>query len=120
MLKHYDKAIMIMHQFATDKYFLHELLFHHLRNKNVKKVGGEDKKGKFLLKIITLAFLRSVLCKRLGGQRSGQRQHILISLLRELVGVNCVVVTATVYVLLGYRKPKVKCVSMNLQEKGLN
>lgn len=56
---------MITHQFATDEYFLHERLFHHLRKK-AKKVRGEDKKGIFKLKIITLAFLRCVLCKKLG------------------------------------------------------
>lgn len=44
VLKHYDKAIMIVHQFAMDEYFLYEVLFHHFRKKKGGEGGGEDKK----------------------------------------------------------------------------
>lgn len=49
MLKHYDKAVMIMHQFAMDEYFLYEVLFHHFRKKRKREGGGEGKKGIFLV-----------------------------------------------------------------------
>lgn len=65
VLKHYDKAIMIMHQLVTDEYFLHELFISPFKEEKVEKVGGEGKKGIFLLKIITLAFLRLIPCKKL-------------------------------------------------------
>lgn len=65
MLKHYDKAVMIMHQFAMDEYFLYEVLFHHFRKKRKREGGGEGKKGIFLVKIVALPLLKSALCRRL-------------------------------------------------------
>lgn len=47
MLKHYDKAVMIMHQFAMDEYFLYEILFHHFRKKEKGREEEREKKEYF-------------------------------------------------------------------------
>lgn len=86
----------------------------------MKKVGGEDKRGESLLKIITLAFLRCVLCKKLGLEIWVKVTHLSVLAERVAVCQMCCGNCHCVCVLLGYRKPKVKCVSMNLQEKGLS